>query len=184
MYIYSFKFGYFSSDVYPVWDVVTLWTRRAAAPALNGLTLTFLSTANTSDQMGRHTNRTLLPPAGPPPPKDNWSPWPSCRRNGSRSPVDHLKALITSCGWNRLPEFTLWWVLDHVTSPISLSEIPSVPAVRLPHFGKSWELAVCLFLLHYYVRLYKEDEKAAETPSIRGIRSRDKRLIMYAVYQY
>lgn len=110
------------------------------------------------------TDRTLPPPTGPPPPKDNWSPWPSCRRNGSRSPVDHLKALITSCGWKRLPEFTLWWVLGHVVRffcflcvfsqiIVRAADTPSVPAVRLPHFGNSWELGICLFSLHYYARL-------------------------------
>lgn len=41
---------------------------------------------------------------------------------------------------------------------------PSVPVVRLPHFGNSWELGICLFLLHCYARLHIVQRRMKRRP--------------------
>lgn len=121
--------------------------------------------------------------AGPPPLRDNWFLWPLCQRNGLRSRVDDLKALFPSCGWKRLREFMLWWVLGHFV-PLQIifwALATSIPVVMLPHFGNRGELGICLFLWHDYAPV-RSDEKGLYRPihcHIRGISSWDKRLIMY-----
>lgn len=47
---------------------------------------------------------------------------------------------------------------------VRAADTPSVPAVRLPHFGNSWELGICLFLLHDYARLHVVQRQMKRRP--------------------
>lgn len=125
-----------------------------------------------------------LYPTGPPPLKDNSFLWPLCQRNGSRSLVDELKALFTSCGWKRLPEFTLWWVLCQFV-PVQIivwALATSIPMVMLPHFGNRRELGICLLFVTWlcsFLSSVQWRKRVEKSSSVSEVFSWDNRLIMY-----